>query len=69
METLADVVEFYNRGGGDGPNKSPLLRPLGLVDQEMTDLTAFLERLASEDMPVITKPDLPVYQPRALGAN
>jgi cytochrome c peroxidase len=43
FETLEAVVRFYNDGGGDHPNKSPLMRPLGLSEQEVSDLTAFLE--------------------------
>lgn len=42
LATLEDVVRFYNRGGGDDPNKSPMMQPLGLSDAEVTDLVAFL---------------------------
>ena len=45
LETLEDVVAFYNKGGGDHPNKSPLMRPLGLTDDEQADLVAFLNAL------------------------
>jgi len=45
LETLEDVVAFYNKGGGDHPNKSPLMRPLGLTDGEQADLVAFLNAL------------------------
>ncbi len=45
LETLEDVVAFYNEGGGDHPNKSPLMRPLGLTDDEQADLVAFLNAL------------------------
>ena len=66
--TLSDVVEFYNEGGGDSPNKDSALRSLGLTDSEKDDLVAFLQSLASptsdEDAP-----DLPAYQPRTLGEN
>jgi cytochrome c peroxidase len=42
LATLEDVVRFYDSGGGTHPNKSPLLQPLGLTDQEVQDLVAFL---------------------------
>lgn len=51
LKTLADVVEFYDRGGvqrpGDtpAPNVSPWVRPLGLTTQEKQDLVALLEAL------------------------
>jgi cytochrome c peroxidase len=45
LATLEDVVAFYNRGGGDRPNKSPLIEPLGLTDDESRDLVAFLRAL------------------------
>lgn len=42
LATLEEVIRFYDRGGGDHPNKSPVLQPLGLSDQEVEDLVAFL---------------------------
>ncbi len=42
LATLEDVVRFYSRGGGEDPNRSPMLQPLGLTDQEVADLVAFL---------------------------
>jgi cytochrome c peroxidase len=45
LARLEDVVAFYNRGGGDDPNKSPLLKPLGLSDDDRRDLVAFLRAL------------------------
>jgi cytochrome c peroxidase len=44
LRTLEDVVRFYNRGGGDHPNKSEQVVPLGLSDDEVGDLVAFLEQ-------------------------
>lgn len=43
LATLADVVRFYNDGGGQHPNKSELMQPLSLSDQEIEDLVVFLE--------------------------
>ncbi len=58
FETLEDVVDFYDRGGGDLPNKDPILVPLGLTDSEKEDLIAFLECLTGDEIKV-TKPELP----------
>jgi cytochrome c peroxidase len=48
LKTLDAVVAFYNRGGGDAPNKSPLLKPLGLSEEEQADLIAFLHALTGQ---------------------
>lgn len=45
FETLDKVLDFYNKGGGDDPNKSTLLRPLGLSSSELNQLTEFLRSL------------------------
>lgn len=47
LPTLAAVVAFYDGGGGEVPNKSPLLRPLGLTPGEQADLVLFLKALTS----------------------
>ncbi|MBI2314036.1 MAG: cytochrome-c peroxidase [Betaproteobacteria bacterium] len=60
--TLDEVVEFYNKGGGTGPNKSPLIRPLGLTGAEMKDLVAFLESLSMDKPLLMDTPKLPAYQ-------
>jgi cytochrome c peroxidase len=45
LATLADVVEFYDRGGDfDAPNKAPAMQPLGLTPQQKNALVAFLGR-------------------------
>ena len=70
IATLADVVDFYDRGGiaADGrttdfpENKSPLIKPLGLTDQEKADLLAFLDAF-SGDKVTETRPTLPPYAP------
>ncbi len=60
--TLRDVVDFYDRGGGDDPNRSPLLRPLRLTDPEKSDLLAFLDALSGKELR-IAAPELPPYVP------
>jgi len=63
--TLDDVVDFYDRGGGDAkwPNKSALVKPLGLNAAEKKDLVAFLEALSMDQPLLMDAPDLPPYQP------
>jgi cytochrome c peroxidase len=47
-KTLLDVVRFYDRGGEKNPRLDRRLRPLGLSEQEMSDLVGFLRALTSE---------------------
>ena len=50
--TLAQVVEFYDRGGdfteANAASADPLIRPLGLSAGDRADLVAFLEALTDE---------------------
>jgi cytochrome c peroxidase len=64
LQTLAEVVDFYNRGGGPGG----VLTPLGLTDGEKQALLAFLDSLSGDPV-VVESPPLPAYQPRTLGKN
>ena len=57
MATLEQVIDSYDRGGGNEP-KSSLLHPLDLSQDEKQDLLAFLESLNGK-MPVVEKPVLP----------
>ncbi len=62
---LQEVVEFYNAGGGENEfmeTKSELIKPLGLSDEEVEDLVAFLESLSGEEIR-IAPPKLPDYAP------
>jgi len=45
IKTLREAVQHYNRGGEPNLNADALIRPLGLTDQEVDDLVAFLEAL------------------------
>jgi cytochrome c peroxidase len=45
LTSLSEVVEFYDRGGIDNPEKSALVRPLGLSEVEKAALVAFLQAL------------------------
>jgi cytochrome c peroxidase len=46
--TLAEVIDFYDRGGIANSNLSPEIKPLKLSAQEKRDLVAFLESLTGE---------------------
>lgn len=45
IATLEEVVEFYDRGGGASPQRSPRLVPLGLDADDKAALVAFLRSL------------------------
>ncbi len=68
--TLEEVVDFYDRGGMDEEgrttpfpeNKSELIKPLGLTDEEKEDLLAFLEAFSGEEI-IVDPPKLPDYAP------
>lgn len=55
ISTLADVIEFYNQGGGHDDVMPNELKPLGLSSSEKADLLAFLESLSSSK-PVTVEP-------------
>ncbi len=62
LATLREVVDFFDRGGGQSPQKSPLLQPLGLSEQDKTDLVAFLESLSMDQPLDMAPPVLPPSQ-------
>jgi cytochrome c peroxidase len=47
LRSLEAVVEFYDRGGIDNPEKSALIAPLGLSAQERAAIVAFLLTLTA----------------------
>jgi cytochrome c peroxidase len=62
--TLAEVVDFYDKGAGALPDKSSLLKPLGLTAAEKADLVAFVESLSMDEPLIHEDPKLPGdYQP------
>lgn len=64
FKTLAEVVDFYDRGGGKGNDE---LKPLGLSAEEKQALIAFLQTMTG-DKPTVRPPaELPDYQIRELG--
>lgn len=58
LATLADVVNFYDRGGDDRANLDPLIQPLHLSAKEKADLLAFLSALTGKSLD-LTIPELP----------
>ncbi|MEH6651784.1 MAG: cytochrome c peroxidase [Motiliproteus sp.] len=68
LETLEDVVKFYNAGGvaADGrstgfpDSKSELIKPLALSDAEVADLVTFLDAFSGERI-TMEWPKLPPY--------
>ncbi len=50
IATLSEVVDFYDRGGGNDSRKSKQLKPLNLNRQEKRDLVAFLESLSGDQL-------------------
>jgi len=48
--TLADVIEFYNRGGEPNPYLDGGMRPLGLTDAEKADLVELMKTFTSDDL-------------------
>jgi cytochrome c peroxidase len=56
LETLAEVVAFYNRGGIANPWLSGDIKPLDLSAPEQADLVAFLESLTGQVAPEVTSP-------------
>jgi cytochrome c peroxidase len=47
--TLDEVIEHYNSGGKNSPNKDPLIRPLGLTEEHKEALKAFLLTMTEPD--------------------
>jgi cytochrome c peroxidase len=60
IETLAEVVDFYDKGGGPGAEK---LKPLGLTPAEKKDLVAFLEALSMDQPLIHDDPKIPETKP------
>jgi len=56
---LEQVIDFFDRGGGDDPKKSPLLRPLGLSKEEKERLREFLAAALSGKTSKFRPPAVP----------
>ncbi len=70
FSTMEKVVDFYNKGGVDEEgrttlfpeNKDKRIKPLGLTDNEKSDLLAFLDAFSGEKI-ITSRPKLPEYAP------
>jgi cytochrome c peroxidase len=64
--TLEEVIDFYNDGGGDNEfterfaNKTPILKPLDLSDEEKEALVMFLDEISGEEIKMAI-PKVPIY--------
>lgn len=56
LKTLEEVVDHYDSGGHPAENRDPLIRPLGLTEEQKSDLIAFLHTLT--DTAAINNPRL-----------
>jgi cytochrome c peroxidase len=60
LQTLLEVVQYYNKGGNGNPYQDEEIYPLNLTDAEMADLVKFMEEgLTSSSYPDIQPPKLP----------
>jgi cytochrome c peroxidase len=59
IRTLMDVVRFYNQGGDKNPYLDQKLQPLGLTDEEASNLVQFLRALTSDDVMRLTQTATP----------
>lgn len=62
FHSLKQAIDFYDEGGGSDPDKSPLIRPLGLSKSEKKDLEKFLQSLSGTKL-IVETPVLPAYAP------
>jgi cytochrome c peroxidase len=51
LATLAEVVEFYRRGGQPSTHRDPLLRPIEMDERDARHLVLFLEALSRDTGP------------------
>ncbi|MCF6344032.1 MAG: cytochrome-c peroxidase [Devosiaceae bacterium] len=71
IETLEDVIEFYNKGGSTNDfsaSKTDMIAPLDLSKKEKANLLAFLNSLSGERI-TMDYPDLPPTEPLPAPVN
>lgn len=61
FKSLDEVVSFYNKGGEEDPNKSPLLKPLKLSKGEEAALVEFLKSLCGDEI-LEEEVEIPQYE-------
>jgi len=50
LGSLEEVVRYYNGGGSGDPAQDAAIRLLGLSEQEIADLVAFLDSLTCDGL-------------------
>lgn len=55
LRTLEEVIDFYNKGGIDNPEKSPLVVRLDLSSEEKSALVAFLKSLTGDNTAALVR--------------
>jgi cytochrome c peroxidase len=58
-DNLDDVIDFFDRGGGDDPDKTTLLEPLDLTSDEKNALKTFLLEALKGDLVIVRMPEIP----------
>lgn len=56
LKSLEEVVDYYDRGGIKNKNLHPLIRPLGLSEEDKKALVSFLKALSGEGWQQIQEP-------------
>jgi cytochrome c peroxidase len=59
FETIDEVIEFLNKGGGNDTHKTPLLKPLELTGEEKQALKAFLLEALKGELTIVKMPEVP----------
>ncbi len=59
FKTIDEVIEFFNKGGGNDPYRTPLLKPLNLTIEEKNALKSFLIDALKGELNVVKTPDVP----------
>lgn len=59
FETVEEVIEFFNKGGGNDPKKTSILKPLHLTSEEKDALKVFLLEALKGDLLIVRMPEVP----------
>ena len=59
FDTIDEVIEFFDKGGGHDQNRTPELKALKLNDDEKAALKAFLIEALSGDLEKVKIPEVP----------
>lgn len=58
IKTLKEVMKFYNKGGHPNKYLDPLIRPLGLTNEELNDMVEFMKSLTSDRVSTLTREEV-----------